>query len=87
MVDDSGAKSSLPEDSSSSDCFSSLDEGDAGDFNSPAMQQEGINSDTYDLDDLMEHSTDGTKLEGFTQRSKSPPQGMCSYMYHNCIYN
>ena len=54
-MEDSGAKSSVPEDSSSSDCFSSLDEGGTGDLNSLTMQQEGINSDTYDLDDLTEH--------------------------------
>ena len=81
IVDDSGAKSSsVPEDSSSSDCFSSLDEGDTGDLNNLAMQQEEINSDMmmYDLDDLTEHSSDGTKFKGAAQRPKSPPQGMCT---------
>ena len=55
---DSEAKSSVPEDSSSSDFFSSL-KGDTGDLNSLTMQQEGINSNTYDLD---EQSSENLKV-------------------------
>ena len=87
IVDDSGAKSSVPEDSSSSDCFSSLDEGDTGDLNNLAMQQEEIKLWHDDV-------WSGWPYRAFKWRHKI--WGCCTasqvtttryvYMHHSCIY-
>ena len=67
-------------DGSSSDCFSSLDECDAGDESIFANQQEGQNSDSFDLDDLGDLTEYQTEhLADDTVPPKSPPQGITDH--------
>ena len=71
-------------DGSSSDCFSSLDDCDAGDLSIFANQQEGQNSDSFDLDDLGDLTEYQTEhLADVTVPPKSPPQGTTD---HKLIY-
>ena len=74
MVEDQ--PKSLGDDGSSSDCFSSLDECDAGDLSILANQQGEQNSDSFDLDDLDDLTEyQPEHLADEMESPKSLPQG------------
>ena len=65
------------EDECSTDCFSSLDEGDTGDVSSFTNHPEMTVSDTSDLDDLTVHQSEVRcdPQDASAQPSRSPSQG------------